>query len=617
MRREGRQDAGMQTIPSFDDRAQYFRVEPSQGFDLASFWRVLVRRRGLIVATVTVLTAASTAAIWSLAPRYSAEALLLVREHQPTLLDIQNAVRGNEPETSDSEIEILRSRRIAKLVVEKLDLTREASINPALEPEAWPAHLQRITEEALQPILARLTAWFPASETRPAQSPQAITGSPPPISQEDIALNRTADALLKHLVVDAKGRSRAVGVTFQATDPRLAAAVANAVVDSYVADQLNAKLHVNKQTTEWLSQRVAEIKQQVVNTDRLLQQRKVDAGITDDHQVALIQQQIIGLSEKMVSAHADTMLALARLEQAQQSQAPDATSETLNSPVIQKLREDQADLQRRATSARAAYGDKYPPVVRLQSELTDLNATIRREVGKIIIALRGDVATMQTREQLLTQSLDGLRSQAAQISGTAVDIAVLQHEADANRAIFDRLLSRAKEANVESGLQQADAEVIAHADVPEKATFPNKPLFVGIAFLASLAAAGLIVTGVESLDHGFHDLEEAENILGVRAIGFVPRLPRRSVPGTHLHTVERPLSAYTEAIRGLYTSLILSDAEHAPKRILITSSLAGEGKTSLSISLARLVALAGRKVLLIDCDLRRRDVSRLLGLRDS
>ena len=139
--------------------------------------------------------------------------------------------------------------------------------------------------------------------TPPSPLAQSLRLTLPKPSEADMAMTRTADALLKNLTVAAKGRSRAVGVTFESTDPRLAAAVANAVVDSYVSDQLDAKLFASAQANEWLSQRVAEIRDQVINTDRQLQQRKVDAGITDGRQVGLIQEQISGLSEQMIAVH--------------------------------------------------------------------------------------------------------------------------------------------------------------------------------------------------------------------------------------------------------------------------------------------------------------------------
>ena len=616
MSRDGAGSAWAQRVPSAAERAQQYGMGMNpQGFDLAAFWRLLARRHRLIIVTVLAVTTCSTAVILTLSPRYNAQALLLVREHQPTLLDIQNAVRGNDTETSDSEIEIIRSRRIAKFVVKKLDLVHEPSINPELQPEGVFARIQREVMTAIEPAIERVTAWLPKSEeTPPSPLAQSLRLTLPKPSEADVAMTRTADALLKNLTVAAKGRSRAVGVTFESTDPRLAAAVANAVVDSYVSDQLDAKLFASAQANEWLSQRVAEIRDQVINTDRQLQQRKVDAGITDGRQVGLIQEQISGLSEQMIAVHSQEIQAQARLQQAQQTRKIDALSEILNSPVIQKLREDQADLQSRFIAARNLYGDKYPPVMKLQGELTDLTGSIQHEVGKIVAALRSDVAALQSREALLRGSLDDLKAQAARIGASDVEISVQQRESEADRALFDRILSRAKETNVESGLQKPDAEVISHADVPEKAAFPNKPLFIAVAVFAALASAGLIVVAVESLDHGFHDLEEAEEVLGVPALGFIPRVPRRAVLSPQLYAIEQPVSAYTEAIRGAYTSITLSEFDHTPKRILVASGLPGEGKTSLTVSLARLMAAAGRKVILVDCDLRRRDVSRAVGI---
>jgi polysaccharide biosynthesis transport protein len=607
--------AGGAAVPSVFVRADAvspYGVDPVRAPDLAAFWRVLVRRRWLITLTVLAVMGASTAAISALAPRYRAEALLLVGERQPTLLDIQKAVRGEDTEATDSEIEILRSPRIAKLVVEKLGLTKDPLINPELRPKNWLARAAREGKEALTAGLESVMPWLHAGgdESRAARPPDSAEHEH---SAEEVAVARTADALLERLTVTAKGRSRVVNVAYEASDPRLAAMVANAVADAYIAEQLNAKVQASAQANQWLSQRVADIRDQLVATDREVQNRKAEAGISDGRQVGLVQEQISQLSEQLIAAHEDTVRAEARLQQVREAGPSEGVSVLLDSPVIQRLREERVDVQVKIAQAREVYGERNPAVLQMRAELVDLDSALQGEIHKIANAVKGDVEAARDREAALSRNLDDLKAQAARIGATEVDILAQQRDADANRALFDRLLSRAKEAAVESGLQTADAEIVSRADVPDRPAFPNKPLFLAAAFFAALAAAGLLVFCVESLDQGFRDLDEAERELGVPALGFIPYLPRRGAPGPESYAVERPLSTYAEAIRSIHTSLILSDVDRAPKRILVTSSLPGEGKTSLSVALARLMAAAGKRVILIDCDLRRRNASQLLG----
>ncbi|HLN24793.1 MAG TPA: polysaccharide biosynthesis tyrosine autokinase [Patescibacteria group bacterium] len=571
--------------------------------DLAGFGRLLVRRRLMIIATMVLLTAVAWITIDSLGPRYSAEALLLVGDHQPTLLDIQAAVQGNDTETTESEIQILRSRRIAKTVVETLRLDKDARINTALRPETWSARLLRRTGAAMAPIV----------ELLPTSTPDPEKGAVG--ADEELGRSRAVDAVMEHLTVTAKGRSRAVGVAFESPDAKLAAAVANTVADSYIAGQLEAKVQASAQANRWLTDRLGELRAQVVETDRAVQQRKTDAGISEGRVVGLKTEQISTLSEQLMQAQSDRMRAESRLRQVQQGGSSDAVGEVMVSPVIQRLREDRIDLLRKLSNAQQTFGDNNQMLVKLRAELAALNSALDNETARVVGSLRAEADAARSREAALRQGLAGLQEQAAKIGAASVDIQAQQHEAEATRALFDRVLARARETNVESGLQKADAEIIAHADVPQKPAFPNKPLLFLISLAAAAVAAGLLVFAVESLDQGIRDLDQVERLLGFPALGFVPGLRKRMARGVAAaYAIDKPLSPFAEAIRSIHTSLMLSDVDHTPKRILITSSLPGEGKTTVSVSLARLMAEAGKRVLLIDCDLRRRSLSNLMKL---
>jgi capsular exopolysaccharide synthesis family protein len=582
--------------------------------DLAAFGRLLIRRRAMIITTMLLLTAAAWITINSLGPRYSAEALLLVGDHQPTLLDLQAAVRGSDTESTESEIQILRSRRIAKTVVEKLGLAKDPRVNSSLQPESWHSRLFHQASAAITEVMAPVVEFFPSSA--PSQSNGAAGAIPPAatvLSEDEVNQSRAVDAVLEHLTITAKGRSRAVGVAFESPDPKLAADIANTVADSYVAGQLEAKIQASAQANRWLTDRVSELRAQVVDTDRIVQQRKTDAGISDGRVVGLKTEQISTLSEQIMQAQSDRMKAESRLRQVQQG--GDSVSEVLLSPVIQRLREDRIDLLRKLSNAQQTFGENNQMLVKLRGELAALNAALDNETSRIIGSLRAEVDAARSREGALRQSLNGLQEQAAKIGAANVDIQAQQREAEATRALFDRVLARARETNVESGLQKADAEIIAHADVPQKPTFPNKPLLFLVSLTAAAVAAGLLVFAVEGLDQGLRDLEQVERLIGFPALGFVPGLRKRMPRGAAAaYATEKPLSPFAEAIRSIHTSLMLSDVDHTPKRILITSSLPGEGKTTVSVSLARLMADAGKRVLLIDCDLRRRSLSNLMNL---
>ena len=188
----------------------------------------------------------------------------------------------------------------------------------------------------------------------------------------------------------------------------------------------------------------------------------------------------------------------------------------------------------------------------------------------------------------------------------------LQREADANKLLYENFLTKFKQTSSEEDIQQADARLVSSALPPRIPSFPKKTVLVGFSFLVSLLVGAAAAFILERLDNGFRSSEQVEKLLGVSTLGLVPGVVRQELPQDVV--VKRPTSQYSEAIRSIRTALRYSDVDNPPKVVLITSSLAGEGKTVFAGSLARSVARSGGKSLLVDCDLRRPSVAKLLGV---
>ncbi len=568
-------------------------------FDLREIGRTLLRRRWLIAATILFLVGSSFAVVSSLTPRYTAEAALMVGDQQSHVLDLQAAVTGGDTELVESEIQILKSRRLARMVIEKLNLIEDPLLNGKSRKRGWLS----TTIQSVKDFSSNAISWF-----LPPAKP-----SLDPVDAADLKMSGAVDGLLQHLTIAAKGRSRVIYIDFDAENPKTAAAVVNTLADTYIQDALDKKLQATVAANQWLTARVDELRNQVVGTDRLVQQRKSDAGITEGRQVDLINEQISSLSEQLILAGADRAQADAKVQEAQRAaKSGQAISEVAASPVVQKLRTDQAELQQKVAQSSQFMGDKNPVMIQLRAQVAANNAALGNETAKIISALANSASIAHAREQALSTALSSLKAEAHRSQADDVDIGAQQRDATANHNLYDRLLSRAKETGIEAGLQQPDAHVISHADTPQRSSYPNKPMVLLLSFIGATLVASLLVVGSENIDQGFRDLNQVEQTLGVSALGFVPLLRSGEHPETHVLT--KPFSAYSEAIRGLYTSLILSDVDHPPKVILVTSSLPGEGKSSVSIALARLVARSGRKVVVIDGDLRKPRVHEAFGV---
>jgi capsular exopolysaccharide synthesis family protein len=578
-----------------------------------------------MLVTIVAMTACAWGVVSIVTPQYTAEAALMVGDREQHSLDPQTGAVLPNGEITENEVEVVKSRRIVQMVIENLGLLKDPTINPALSTSKL-AFIQpwlKAAEDFWQNLISK-----PGEDTA-AAGPDEKAGAPAPVlSPEQLldlspeaVMSRTIDNMLRHLAVTAVGRSRVVTVSFQAADPRTAAAVANAVVDAYIQDQLNSQIKSSAQANKWLSDSVSELRSQVIDTDRAVQQRKAAAGIMAGRQNNLMNEQISSLSDQLTIASAERVQAEARLAHGG-SDVPAGVDMSVaeTSPVVQQLRSNQLALQQRIAESKQIMGEKNPTMKVLQAELQANTDAIARETARVSGAQRSnsrasrvrDLAVAHAREDGLRTALAALQARANAIDGTDVDIRAQEREAEANHNLFDRLLQRAKETGIEGGLLKADAHIVSAAEPPLLPSYPNKVLVIALAVVGGTLVGLLLVFVLENSDHGFRDVDQAEAELGVPALGYVPRLRDGERPEHQV--IEHPFSYYSESIRSLYTSLRMSNAHCSPKIVLVASALPDEGKTAISLSLARLVARAGKRVLLIDADVRNPSLHRAFGV---
>ncbi len=596
------------------------RPSPSTpGTRMRQIGRMFLRRSWLILSVLLVLNGLAVFAISRVTPRYTAEASLIIGPRQAQVMDVKAVIDGLSSDTDviESELQLLRSRRIAREVVAKLGLDQTAEFNPG---DGSPTLRERIVS-AVNARMEMLAALLPAS-WRPAVT---VSSHPTPsaVESERDPLGRSTDALLAHLYVAPKGRSRVIGVSVESADPALAAAAANAVSEGYIENQLRSKLDATEHAHKWLDERVREMRDQVVNADQAAEAYRRKVGIVQGRNGTLLAEESSALGEKIIQAHVDRANAEARLQVVSAALALPrgilGLPEAQGSTVVQALRIQENALLQRAAELSHRFGENFPKLAELRSQISDVRSRLRQEVERVADNLREEVRTTQTREEYLKGTLANMRQEVGVGMQGEIELRALQHEADADRALYDRLLARSKETNVESGLQQPDAQMISRAESPELPSFPNPALILPIFFLTSVIVALLLVFAMEHLDHGFSSLEQVEATLGITALGVVPWLRRsarlRQPPENYI--LDRPDSQYGEGVRSLYTSLRLSDMDQPSKVVLVASALPGEGKTTTVLSLARLMASCGKRVAMIDCDLRRPALHAVFGAPQS
>lgn len=583
------------------------RLEPAA--KVRDLLQMFLRRRWLIVLMLLVLNVFAAAAIHFVKPRYTAEASLIIGPRQAQILDLKSVLAGlsGDSEVIESEVQLLRSRRVVSQVVRSLHLEDNPEFNP---PSSGPGLAATLQAKTAGVAIRLWNHYGPLKWQIAAPNADPV---PPPVSKRDPVAVVT-DNVLRHTSINPKGHSRVVSVSFDSGDPVLSARVANDIVTTYIADQLNAKRDATASAHKWLDDRVAEMREQVVNADRAVADYRQRAGITRSRTGNLLNEQVSTVGEQYAQAQTARIAAESRVQASRSGRTLDNLPDSTASPLIQSLRGQQATLMGQIAEMTRTYGADFPKLVGARATLSAIEGRIGVELGKSAGSLQQDLRAAQARETLLADNLAGLRRDANLSGESEVELRALEHEADANRALYDRLLARSRETNVEAGLQQPDAQLVSAADPPERPSFPNPAVILPIFFIASLICTVLVVFAIEALDNGFASLEQVENALGVRALGVVPRLRRGLLRRDRMQRQSPQMqAAFSEAVRNLHTGLMLSGRDQPPKIVLVTSALPGEGKSSAVLSLARLMASCGKRVVVLDCDLRRPALHKAFG----
>jgi capsular exopolysaccharide synthesis family protein len=361
---------------------------------------------------------------------------------------------------------------------------------------------------------------------------------------------------------------------------------------------------------------LADLRAKVQSSERAVQLFKESHNLTESHGTTVTAQQLTELNSQLIVAAGDRAQKEANLREVQSLvKSPSglgSSSQVLASPLIQRLSEQESELRRKEAELATRYKPAHPAMLNIRAEIADLDRKMTEEVNKIARGLSNDLNVARAREAALQNTLKGLQQSTVQQSKSEVQLRELEREAEANRTLYENLLKRFKQTSTQEDIQQADARLIAYAKPPVTPSFPKKAMFVEMAAFLSLLLGIMLAFVVERLDNGFRTSDQIEKQADLPSLGLVPALKPNQIPVDVV--VDRPIAAYSEAIRSIRTALRFSDVDNPPKIVMVTSSLPAEGKTCFAASLARSVAASGGRAVLIDCDLRHPSVGKLFGV---
>ena len=580
--------------PTHHGRPPYPPPMPGPGFDehaesavnVRSVLGILLVRARTIIGVIAICMTMAVIVMYQITPVYSSSTLIMVGQRENKVLDSESVLAGLQSDTStiENQIQVLKSWTLAEQVVLKLNLTRDSEFNTALAKRS----------------VYNVMSWF--SSSAPPANIQVPKGA------ENLSVKPSVlKTFASKLSISPQGRSSVIRVTFESSNREKSAKIANAIAEQYTLDQLDTKFDATKRTTDWLDGRLKQLVEKVRLSENAVEQYKADHGLTDGKGgSSLANEQLSELNSQVVTARSKLAEQEAKHRQVnslfKQGGDVDSIAAVINSPVIGALRTQQAELVRKEAEYSTKYGARHPQMIALEDEKKNLGQKIEEEVKRIIRNLANEVAIARSSLKSLEDSLSEIQGTANTQGQASVKLRELEREAQSNRTLYESFQTKFKASEDKNQIQTPDARVIQKASVPNEPSFPNRPMLMGVSLLGSTILGLLVAFALERMDNGFRTGVEVEKALRLANLTVVPMLP--GVKRIADRIVEKPLSAFTESIRSLYAALQLSNVDHPPKVIVVTSSVPGEGKTSIAVSIGRLAAKSGQRVLLIDGDLR-------------
>ena len=573
---------------------------PDRG--LGQMMSLIWHRKFKVIAAMVGCSLIAYTISYMMTPRYYAEGILAVETRPIYLPQLGMAA---PPQSLDitvprSEAQILKSRGLVDQVSHELNLDDDPDLNPYLNDA---------------PFLARVISGTRRAFVHAMQAIGIIPSHGSSGDDDDAATWAAVDDnVTKRLDVRTDGKSYVMYVGFDGADPQVSSSVVNTVMKRFLTNQIES---YNKSFTDanaWVKERSEELRHEVEDADK-----KVQAYLTAHSLVAtqtggtVSGQQLADLNTQLSLARADRAQAEARYDQAQTesklaSGAGAASSaEVLNSPLIQKLRQQEAEAMQKRAEMATRLGPTHPQIQAIKNEINNVHGQIELETRKVLTSLQNQVVIARTREQSLEKQLSGLQDKATEVADSQVGLNQLQKEADTKRNVYQTFLATAQQTADPSRINQANARVVSSAIPPVDPTSPNKKLFAIAGLFIGFLASGATILFVSELDHGFESAADIESMLGLPVLGTLPLIRRRS-PRRHglgQELIEGPHSPVSETLRGIRVALKSFADQGMTQVVLVTSAEPSEGKTSFASAMAAIAARDGLSVLVVDSDLRR------------
>jgi succinoglycan biosynthesis transport protein ExoP len=571
--------------------------EAGDDIDLRHYWNIINQRKWSIIGLALAVGLLTTLVVFAMTPIYRASATLLIESHAANVVSIQD-VYGLDTRNEDylaTQIAIMGGRPIAEAVVDRLGLVEQPEFRPDSKPPL---------------IDLNWRSWLPfGMQKKTSPSPQN-------------ARERAVDAYLDKLSIEPVRNTQLARIQFDSADPKLAARVADAHAKAYIDSTLDAHSNATRSVAEWLAARVDSLRKDLQASEASLQAYREQEQIVDVTGLkALPAAEISNLSSRRLEARQE--LASAQIAYLQVTPAAGQGGDLLGVPALladegmRRARAAQATAQQAVAELEKRYGPSNPKMIAAQSELAQATNNVNNQAQNVIESIRKRYEAAKSAEAAIEAALKRAGQQYQQEGRKESRLETLQRAVDTNRQLYDLFFKRLSETSATYDLASARANIVAPAVLPRVPVKPAKLSIVSIATLLTLLFGVGVAFLLASLDNTVKSSRDVEEKLKRPVLGIEPLLRNQALRAASTisksdETTETD-PRFAESMRTIRTAISLDNLDKPHKIILVTSSIASEGKSIFALNLAVAFGRTER-TLLLDGDLRRPSVGKMLGL---
>ena len=566
-------------------------IDANEAIDIRDYVRVIVKRRRMIISLFSCILAAGLISTFTATPIYEATASIIIEKEKANIVTFSEFMSEDlyGVEYYQTQYKILESRAVARKVIQQLGLDKNEK-------------------------------FCPKGDTKKQNTGDA--------AQKEDADEGLIAAFLGGLNIEPERNTRIVHIKYQSPDPGLATELANAVVVAYIDHTLETKLQSVANEVKWLNDNMEVERKKVEAAEEALLRYKQEHGIVTDFSgdtETITAQKLAQLNVQVVEAETARVEAETRYNQAMAfAQNPlmlGSIPEVISNDMVRQIMAAEFGLLQRKSEMSKKYGAHHPQMEAIESELKTLQPKKEQAMNRVVNALNNAYKIARAKENSLKEALAAQKSESLNLNQKSIEYANLHRNAQSAKEMYGLLLKRFKEKSFLENMNTDNIRIVDKAEVPQSPIKPQKARNIFIAFFLGLGIALGMAFLLEYLDDAIGVPEDLERYVQIPFLGIVPRQAVKAAAGQEaetppeMETFHSPRSKVSEAYRGIRANIFFSQAEKEPQVILVSSSVAQEGKTTAAINIATVMAQYGYRVVLIDCDFHRGQLRKLFGIK--